>query len=91
LMVQDVGAALGGSEGLGKIGSQLTHDLRNPLTSIAGAAEMMRSQRLGEIPPPVARLAGIVQESARRIDEILTGLRGRFPRTTQAEREGVDG
>jgi signal transduction histidine kinase len=91
LMMQDVGAALGGSDELGKIVSQLTHDLRNPLTSIAGAAEMMRSQRLGELPPSVMRLAGIVQEGARRIDEILTRLKGRFPRTTQMEREGADG
>lgn len=91
LMLLDVGAALSGSEGLGKIVSQLTHDLRNPLTSIAGAAEMMRSQRMGELPAPVSRLAGIVQEGARRIDEILSTLRGRFPRTTHPEQEGSDG
>ncbi len=92
LMVQDVGAALAGSEGLGRIVSQLTHDLRSPLTSIAGAAEMMRSQRMGELPAPVSRLAGIVQEGARRIDEILSQVRGKFPRTVKAvEGEASDG
>jgi len=92
LMVQDVGAALAGSEGLGKIVAQLTHDLRNPLTSIAGAAEMMRSQRMGDLPAPVVRLAGIVQENARRIDEILSQIRGKFPRTMKAvEGEAFDG
>ncbi len=81
----DVGSLLSGSTELARVVSTLRHDLRSPLTSIVGAAELMRTERLGEMAPPYRRMVGIVEESANRIEEILCEAKIRY---TGAEASG---
>jgi len=75
ITILDIGPALSGSEELARIVSQLRHDLRSPLTSIVGAAELMKTERLGELGAPYRRMVRIVAESADRIEQILSDAR----------------
>ena len=59
-----------------KIFSQISHDLRSPLTSIAGAAELLLSGRVGAMEPVQARLVRIVDEGARKMGDILAATKG---------------
>ena len=72
LMIQDISDALTGSAALNKILSHVRHDLRSPLTSILGSAELLLSGRVGELQATQQRLAKIIEGGARRMDEILT-------------------
>jgi len=71
LMLQDISDALTGSAALNKILSHVRHDLRSPLTSILGAAELLLSGRVGELQATQQRLAKIIEGGARKMDEIL--------------------
>ncbi len=84
LLVQDVTGALTGSASLDKILSQVRHDLRGPLTSVAGSAELMLSGRVGDLPATQRRLATIIEESARRMGAILDKTAQRPPGCVQA-------
>ena len=55
---------------VGRLSAGLAHEIRNPLASIHGAAEV-----LGDDFPdghPKARLAGILREESRRLNDVLT-------------------
>src|SRR5262249_37195179 len=54
-----------------RIFSQINHDLRSPLTSITGAAELLLSGRVGSMEPVQRRLVTIVEEGSRRMNDIL--------------------
>lgn len=71
LMLQDITDALIGSEALRRVVSQVSHDIRSPLTSITGAAELLVSGRVGELPAAQRRLVGIVEQGAQKIADIL--------------------
>ena len=53
----------------------VSHDLRTPLRHIASFADLLRRD-LGalEPPPAVVRRVGIIQDSARRMDHLISGL-----------------
>lgn len=53
----------------------ISHDLRTPLRHIASFADLLRRD-LGalEPPPAVVRRVGIIQDSARRMDHLISGL-----------------
>ncbi len=72
LMLHDISDALTGSAALNKILSHVRHDLRSPLTSILGAAELLLSGRVGELQATQQRLARIIEGGARKMDEILS-------------------
>ncbi len=71
MMLQDITGLLTASPHLNKILSQLRHDLRSPLTSIGGAAELLLSGRVGPLRGPQGRLVEIVMEGVAKIGEIL--------------------
>ena len=71
LMMVDVGEVLSSSASIRKVFSQVNHDLRSPLTSISGAAELLQSGRAGDLPGMQKRLVTIVEESARKMADIL--------------------
>ena len=72
---------------IGQLSSSIVHDLRNPLASIYGGAEMMMDGDLS--PDQLQRLAGNIYRSSRVIKEMLQELvdvsRGRIqpPETCQ--------
>ena len=72
---------------IGQLSSSIVHDLRNPLASIYGGAEMMMDGELS--PAQLQRLAGNIYRSSRVINEMLQELvdvsRGRIhsPETCQ--------
>jgi signal transduction histidine kinase len=57
---------------IGQLSSSIVHDLRNPLASIYGGAEMMMDGELS--PDQLQRLAGNVYRSSRVINEMLQEL-----------------
>jgi signal transduction histidine kinase len=71
ILLNDVSDALTGAPGLNKILSQVRHDLRSPLTSIAGASELLMSGRMGTLAGNQIRLVKIIEEGARRLGELL--------------------
>ncbi|HKY31242.1 MAG TPA: histidine kinase dimerization/phospho-acceptor domain-containing protein [Candidatus Polarisedimenticolia bacterium] len=82
VMLLDVGEALTGSPAVRKVFSQVNHDLRSPLTSIGGAVELLQSGRVGTLEGMQKRLVAIVEESARRMQEILAAAKGRLSQET---------
>ena len=64
--------------GVGRVSESILHDLRNPLATIYGAAEMLVN---AELPPDhIKRLAGNIYGASRRLhallQELLTNSRG---------------
>jgi signal transduction histidine kinase len=57
---------------IGQLSSSIVHDLRNPLASIYGGAEMMMDGELS--PAQLQRLAGNIYRSSRVINEMLQEL-----------------
>ncbi|HET6372518.1 MAG TPA: histidine kinase dimerization/phospho-acceptor domain-containing protein [Candidatus Polarisedimenticolia bacterium] len=71
LIVQEITAALTEAPALNKILSQVRHDLKSPLTSIGGAAELLLSGRMGELPGVQRRLVAIIEEGTQKMGSIL--------------------
>ena len=71
VLMQDITVPMTESQALQKIFSQVSHDLRSPLTSIAGAAELLLSGRVGAIEGVQRRLVSIVEEGTRKMGTIL--------------------
>ena len=71
---------------IGRLSSSIVHDLRNPLASIYGGAEMMMDGNLSEV--QLHRLAGNIYRSSRVISDLLQELldvsRGRCTRRSPA-------
>ncbi|HWF09344.1 MAG TPA: ATP-binding protein [Bryobacteraceae bacterium] len=57
---------------IGRLSSSIAHDLRNPLASIYGGAEMMMDGNLNEA--QMHRLAGTIYRSSRVINDLLQEL-----------------
>jgi signal transduction histidine kinase len=57
---------------IGQLSSSIVHDLRNPLASVYGGAEMMMDGDLS--PDQLQRLAGNIYRSSRVINEMLQEL-----------------
>jgi signal transduction histidine kinase len=57
---------------IGRLSSSIVHDLRNPLASIYGGAEMMMDGNLSEA--QLHRLAGNIYRSSRLINDLLQEL-----------------
>jgi two-component system sensor histidine kinase HydH len=57
---------------LGQLSAGLAHEIRNPLASIAGAAEILR--RKDEPDPKHARCIDIITNESRRLDGLLTNF-----------------
>ena len=68
----DLTAQVAGSEPVRRLVSQLAHDLRSPLTSISGAAELLLSGRVGGLETVQAKLVRIVDEGASKMANIIS-------------------
>jgi signal transduction histidine kinase len=62
--------------------ADLMHDIRTPLTALLGAAELLGSGRLGEVPDRVSGLLKVAASAAGQIRDILDEA---------ARRAGTDG
>jgi signal transduction histidine kinase len=76
---------------LGQLSAGLAHEIRNPLASIAGAAEILR--RKDEPDPKHARCIDIITNESRRLDGLLTNFldfaRPRPPRLQMIQLDSV--
>lgn len=88
VMVQDISDSLTGSPALRRIFSQVNHDLRSPLTSITGAAELLSSGRVGELEGVQKRLVGIIEDGCRKMTDILARAKSRMGSKTIAAAGG---
>lgn len=57
---------------IGRLGSSLVHDLRNPLAAIYGGAEMLMDGQLA--PEPTRRIASNIYRASHRVQELLRDL-----------------
>jgi signal transduction histidine kinase len=57
---------------IGRLGSSLVHDLRNPLAAIYGGAEMLMDAHLP--PEHIKRIAGNIYRASHRVQELLRDL-----------------
>jgi signal transduction histidine kinase len=81
VLVLDLTHHVTGSEPVRRLVAQLAHDLRSPLTSIAGAAELLLSGRVGTLAGVQEKLVKIVDDGAGRMADIIS-------RASQEGREG---
>jgi len=84
LMILDATDLLASAATVRTVFSQVNHDLRSPLTSIGGATELLMSGRVGEMDAMQRRLLGIVEESVKKMAEILARTKARL-----AERQAM--
>ena len=91
ILMVEVTETLCASASVRKVFSQVNHDLRSPLTSIAGAAELLQSGRLGELQGMQKRLLTIVEEGARKMEEILARTKARLAGRQKAAAAGEEG
>lgn len=61
----------GGSGREAAVLSELLHDLRTPLTTLLGAAELLTGGRLGAVPERMGTLLGAAGAAATQITELL--------------------
>jgi signal transduction histidine kinase len=80
-LIADLTTQVVESEPVRHLVGQLAHDLRSPLTSIAGAAELLLSGRVGSLATTQAKLVKIVDGGATKLNTIIRGVSGE-------EREG---
>jgi signal transduction histidine kinase len=57
---------------IGRLSTSIIHDLRNPLASIYGGAEMLVDGKLSE--PQIQRLAGNIYNASRQVQNLLQEL-----------------
>jgi len=78
LMILDATELLASAATVRSVFSQINHDLRSPLTSIGGATELLVSGRVGEMDAMQRRLLGIIEESVKKMAEILARTKARL-------------
>lgn len=71
ILVADLTAHVAGAEPVQRLVAQLTHDLRSPLTSISGAAELLLSGRVGSLQKTQQKLVRIVDDGATKMTSII--------------------
>jgi signal transduction histidine kinase len=89
--LRDAEAAVRRSErlaALGQLSAGLAHELRNPLGSIRGSAELLQ-RAVGRESPVAQELAGIVREEVDRTNALVTRFLD-FARPLEPRRETVD-
>ena len=69
-------ALLRSNAALERFSASVSHDLREPLATIHSYVELALDVHGGHLPPNVARCLNVIQESANRMDELITDLLG---------------
>jgi len=54
--------------------SSVSHDLRTPLRTVAGFAEILRGQYAKSLPPDGRRLVDLITQGAAEMNELISGL-----------------
>ena len=72
---------------VGRLSAGLAHEIRNPLASIKGAADMLKTE--GDPASPRARMLAIIREESQRLNEVLTRFLA-FARPGSGPRSGMD-
>ncbi|MDI6781197.1 MAG: GAF domain-containing protein [bacterium] len=57
-----------------KLIHMVVHELKNPLTSIKGAAEIILKKSLGDIPPSVEQFVQIIHKGTIQLDSLVNNL-----------------
>ena len=73
---------------VGRLSATLAHEIRNPLASISGAAEMLSSGRLPA--DKTERMTGIIVSQSRRVSELLDGYLSLARDTDEFPLESID-
>jgi len=73
---------------VGRLSATLAHEIRNPLASISGAAEMLGSGSLPE--DKTERMTSIIVSQSRRVSELIDGYLSIARDTDDFQREEMD-
>lgn len=83
IIVQPRGEVAGGrAGGEGKAICKLEHDLRSPLTSISGAAELLETGRLGAVTEQQKRCLGVLQKGVDGMLSLLEAAAAPYRKAT---------
>src|SRR5262249_37170300 len=85
ITVLDISEPVMEGPSISRIFSQISHDLRSPLTSITGAAELLLSGRVGAMEPAQRRLVTIVEEGSRKMSAILARTKSELAQAEAAQ------
>jgi signal transduction histidine kinase len=78
--------------GVGRLAAGIAHEIRNPIASISGAAQILRDQLSGggiDDPKESERLSQLIVRESERVDRLVAQLL-RFAKPTVVQRAAVD-
>ena len=75
-LVMDLTEALGESDLAGDFVRQVRHDLRGPLTSLRGAVDLLRTERVGRLEERQKKLIHLMDKSVQQMTDMLSGAPG---------------
>jgi two-component system, NtrC family, sensor histidine kinase KinB len=81
-MVMDLTRVADRSDMTAEFVRQMRHDLRGPLTSLKGAVDLLKTERMGRLEPGQHRLLDLIEKSTSAMTDLLTG---------KSERSGDEG
>ena len=91
VMVEDVTAIVGKGKEASQWARELVHDLKSPLSTVAGSIDLIFSGRLGDLDPKLKKFLDLAQKGIDRLIDMLTAAGKSRPAGTPEVRvvEGV--
>ena len=80
VLVMEITSAFNAGPEEGEEIRQLAHDLRSPMTSMSGAAELLQSGRIGQVSPEQNKLLSLLRRGIQMSIELIDGATEKYQR-----------
>jgi len=84
VLVMEITSAFNAGPEEGEEIRQLAHDLRSPMTSMSGAAELLQSGRIGKVSPEQTKLLSLLRRGIQMSIELIDGATEKYRRVAGA-------